>query len=260
MWRPGSHSSRAAACQIRTAASPSSQARHHAWSHAPQHVTLPCALRYTAVHCLLVPAERQLSRPLHPATCRLQHCKPGSQAGGALHAGRGRHSNPHIGGVLMDAAKEVLRRQQLPFSVKAGNAGMLDISAEDMAAWSAKRGQQTSKVTHVRDVPYCPGLTFDSLSFCRPCHAPELTLYLHHEWGNVDSHFAGFPTEQAPFRCCAGVACTVHWHALPCVFEHHRQRGCGRCAGAGADVWLVVMTQAYRCNGGRLFLRCMYSQ
>jgi hypothetical protein len=78
---------------------------------------------------------------------RLQ--QPGLPSGDAMHAGRGRHSNPHIGGVLTDAAKQVLHRQQLPFSVKAGNAGMLHISAEDMAVWSAKRGQQTSKVMHV---------------------------------------------------------------------------------------------------------------
>ena len=63
--------------------------------------------------------------------------------------GRGRHSNPHIGGVLTDAAKQVLHRQQLPFSMKAGNAGMLNISAGDLTVWSAKRGQQTSKVMQV---------------------------------------------------------------------------------------------------------------
>ena len=103
---------------------------------------------------MLVPAERRKSRHLHPATHRLLRCEPGSQAGDALRVGRGRHSNPHIGGVLTDAAKQVLHRQQLPYSVKTGNAGMLDISAEDMTAWSAKRGQQTSKVMHGCIVPY----------------------------------------------------------------------------------------------------------
>jgi hypothetical protein len=75
--------------------------------------------------------------------------KTGLPSRDVMNAGRGRHSNPHIGGVLTDAAKQVLHRQQLPFSVKAGNAGMLHISAGDMAVWSAKRGQQTSKVMFV---------------------------------------------------------------------------------------------------------------
>jgi hypothetical protein len=163
------------------------------------------------------------------------------------HTGRGWHSNPHIGGVLTDAAKQVLHRQQVAFSVQDRNAGMLEISAADMAAWSAQRGQQSSKVMSV--TCYLAAPVWDQ-ALC------SLVL----SWILLTQHLsARFCGESAPNSRCisiqdqlnrrlsmrtAGVICAPHTNAVHCHLQHHWQRVCGRCAGARADVWLVDVTEA----------------
>lgn len=61
-------------------------------------------------------------------------------------SGKGLRSHPQIGGVLADAAAEVLRRLQLPFRIADRNAGLLEIAAADMAAWAAREAHRTRKV------------------------------------------------------------------------------------------------------------------
>ena len=52
-----------------------------------------------------------------------------------MQAGKGLRSNPRLGGVLTDAARELLRRQGLRHS--AATPGQLRISGRNMVAWTA---------------------------------------------------------------------------------------------------------------------------